>query len=289
MSAETLSQPPSSPTADAASFVAVPAQPRHGRLVLAVFKRELRYYLHTPGTYVALAFFLLLSGALFRLVVADYAEVSASVQAGKALGSDEVPLNVTDRIVTQLFSALNFLVLFLTPMLTMRLVAEERRSGTFELLVTTPLGNWEILLGKYAAALTVGLVMLALTGIYPAIVATFAQPEWAVVAACYIGLFLILAAYTAFGVLASTVVESQIAAAVLAFVGLLIFQMVGGKEGLLKSGTLGMVAAALSIRQHSENFTKGIVASVDVVYFVFFSFFSLFVAAQVLNQRRWRA
>src|SRR5450830_350110 len=126
MSAEALSQAPA---------IAAPAQPRPRTLVLAVFKRELRHYLQTPGTYVALAFFLLLSGALFRLVVADYAEVSASVQAGKALGSDEVPLNVTDRIVTQLFSALNFLVLFLTPMLTMRLVAEERRSGTFELLV----------------------------------------------------------------------------------------------------------------------------------------------------------
>lgn len=277
MSAEALSQAPA---------IAAPAQPRPRTLVLAVFKRELRHYLQTPGTYVALAFFLLLSGALFVLIVADYAEASAKVQAGTLLASDEVALNVTDRIVTQLFSALNFLVLFLTPMLTMRLVAEERRSGTFELLVSTPLGNWEILLGKYAAALTVGVAMLAVTGIYPAIVATFARPEWAVVASCYIGLFLILAAYTAFGVLASTVAESQIAAAVLAFVGLLVFQMT---SWLFKSGTLGVVAAALSIRQHSENFTQGIVASVDVVYFLFFSFFSLFVAAQVLDQRRWRA
>ena len=277
MSVEALSQVPA---------VAAPARPGLGRLSLAVFKRELRNFVHTPGTYVALAFFLLLAGALFVLILSDYCEASAKVQAGTSLPADEVPLNVNDRIVTQLFSALNFLAIFLTPMLTMRLVAEERRTGTFELLVSTPLGNWGILLGKFAAALAVGLVVLAVTGIYPAIVAHFAQPEWGVVASCYIGMFLILAAYTAFGVLASTLAESQIAAVVLGFVGLLVFQMTGW---LFKSGHLGVVAAALSIRQHSENFTRGIVAASDVAYFVLFTFFSLYLAAQVLDRRRWRA
>jgi ABC-2 type transport system permease protein len=266
--------------------VATGAAPGHCRLVRTVLGRELRQYLQTPGTYVALAFFLLLAGAIFTLIVGDYVSLSTKVLAGEPMPAGESPLNVTDRMVTQLFSTLNFLMLFLAPILTMRLICEEKRSGTFELLVSTPLENWHILLGKYLAALAVGVVVLVLSGVYPLICTLIGDPELPVVFSCYFGLFLILVAYTAFGLFASALTESQIAAAVLSFVGLLLFQMVGW---LFKTGRLGTIATELSIHEHSEYFTRGIVTSTDTAFFFLFALFFLFLAAQVMDARRWRA
>jgi ABC-2 type transport system permease protein len=270
--------------------VAVPSRNEGGAgtwLFWAVFKRELRQYLQTPGTYVALAFFLILSGALFTLIVGDYLSASAQVTSGgKPLGEGELPLDPTARIVTQLFSTLNFLMLFLIPILTMRLISEEKRSGTFELLVSTPLGNWSILLGKYLAGLAMGTFLLAVCGIYPLLCRTFCRPETPVVLSCFLGLFLIVLAYTAFGLFASSLTESQIASAVLSFAGLLLFQMVGW---FFKTGLLGAVATRLSIYQHSDSFTRGVVASNDVLFFFLFTIFFLFLTAQSLDARRWRA
>lgn len=251
-----------------------------------VFKRELRHYLSTPGTYVAIAFFLLLAGAFFNLILGEFVEKSAKLLAGEQPAKNEVPLNVTQQVVTQIFLALNFLMLVLAPLLTMRLISDEKKTGTFELLVTTPLSDWHILLGKYFAALSVGALILACCGAYPAIVFIYSRPEPAVVASCFAGLFLIMVAYLAFGLFASSLTESQIAAAVLSFVGLLIFHMVGW---LFKTGTAGVVASALSLHRHSEGFTKGVFELTDVAYFILFAAFFLFLSAQVLDARRWRA
>ncbi|MFW5870147.1 MAG: ABC transporter permease [Candidatus Sumerlaeota bacterium] len=255
-------------------------------LVTAVWKRELRSYIHTPGTWVALAFFLLLSGSVFISLINDYVAASAARAGAEVSVQDaELPLNATDRIITSLFLSLNFLMLFLVPMLTMRLLSEERRSGTFELLVSTPLGNWEILLGKFLAALTMGTAVLVATFIYPAVCMVYTDPEIPVIISSYIGLFLIITAYTAFGIFASAVTESQIAAAVLSFSGLILFQMV---DWLFKAGVAGKIGAAISLRQHSEAFPKGIINTSDVSFFILFTLFFLFMSAQVLDARRWR-
>ncbi|MBN1867954.1 ABC transporter permease subunit [Candidatus Sumerlaeota bacterium] len=269
-----------------ATAAAAPRSRRPGALVLTVFRREIRQYFQTPGTYVALAFFLLLSGAFFVLIVGQFVEDSARALAAATPSENAAALNVTQQVVTQLFQVLNFLLLVVAPMLTMRLIAEEKRSGTFEMLVSTPLGNWDILIGKYLAALAVCAALLAVCVAYPIVCATYSRPEWPVVWSCYLGLALIVAAYAAFGLFASALTESQIAAAVISFVGLLVFQMIGY---LFKAGTLGLAAGALSIGSHSDNFTQGLVSLSDVVYFVVFSIFFLFLAAQILDSRRWRA
>ena len=258
-----------------------------GRGAWTVYKRELKQYFQSPGTYVALAFFFILSGALFTLIIGDFVELS--MKAGDAAAQTtqtKQPLNATESVVTQLFLALNFVMLFVIPMLTMRLIADEKKSGTFELLASTPLSDWDILLGKFFAALTVGASMLAVCMIYPVICSFYTHIESPVVVACYLGLFLLIISYTAFGTFASALSDSQIVAGVLSFVGLLVFYMVGM---LFKAGFLGLVGAAFSLKQHSENFTKGIISLSDVTFFVLFSAFFLYVTAQILDARRWRA
>ena len=258
-----------------------------GCLALAVFKREIRQYFQTPGTYVALAFFFLLSGAFFTSIIGDFVDTSVKAQAAAVVDNEgQPPLDVTERVITQLFQLLNFVLLFIVPMLTMRLIAEEKRSGTFETLVSTPLGNWDILLGKYFAALATSGILLIVCAIYPAICELYSEPEWPVIWSCYLGLALIITAYTSFGLFASALTESQIAAAVISFTGLLLFQMIGY---LFKAGAAGTIAGALSIMRHSENFTKGIISLSDVAFFVLFSVFFLFLTAQILDSRRWRA
>lgn len=250
-----------------------------------VFKRETLQYFHSPGTYVALAFFLLLSGAMFSGILGDFADLSLQVKSGKALEDSELPLNITVRVVSELFSLFNFLLLMLAPMLTMRLVAEEKRAGSFELLVSTPLETLDILLGKYFAALLVGLLTLVALGAYPAILTLFSKPEIAVIFSSYIGLFLLLAAYTAFGLFASCLTDSQITAGVVSFTGLLILQAI---HFIFKQGPLGSAAAALSMNKHSEGFTKGVLSATDTVYFALFVVFFLFLSTQALDARKYK-
>lgn len=256
------------------------------RGVWTVYKRELGEFLVSPGAYVALAFFLLLAGAVFVSLVGDFAEASLEAMQGVEQAENELPLNITERVVTLLFKLLNFLMLLVIPMLTMRLLAEEKSSGRFELLVSTPLRDRDILLGKYLAALTVGLVPLALSLVYPLLLDAYSAPEWPVVAACYLGLFCILAAYTAFGLFASSLTESQIAAGVLGFAGLLLLQLV---DQLFKAGLLGTIAGGLSLSHHAEAFTRGRILSTDLAYFACFTVFFLFMTAQVMDARRYRA
>ncbi|HBF34142.1 TPA: hypothetical protein DDW35_06225 [Candidatus Sumerlaeota bacterium] len=252
-----------------------------------VFKRETAQYFKSPGMYVALAFFLLLSGAMFTGILGDFSDLCLQVTKGdKTITDTDAPLNLTVRVVSELFGLFNFLLLLLAPMLTMRLVAEEKRAGSLELLVSTPLQTIDILLGKFFAALFVGFLTILALATYPAILYLCkGHPELSVVLSSYIGLFLLMAAYTAFGLFASCLTDSQITAGVVSFAGLLLLLVL---NVLVKQGAIGSVAAALSISRHSEAFTKGVVSITDAVYFVLFVVFFLFLSVQALDARKYK-
>ena len=135
-------------------------------------------------------FFFILSGASFISIIGEFVDASLKASTGVAAAKDAPPLNVTQTVVTQLFQLINFLMLFVIPMLTMRLVAEEKKSGTFELLVSTPLTNLDILLGKFFAALVIATGILGVCAVYPVILGFYSHPEIPVVLSCYLGLFL---------------------------------------------------------------------------------------------------
>jgi ABC-2 type transport system permease protein len=258
--------------------------PKRHRQILAVYGRELMEYLHSSGTYVALAFFFLLAGASFVSIVTEFSDLYAKAHSNAL--TDELPkVNVTEQVITPFFLLLDFLMVLVVPMLTMRLVADERRSGMFELLVSTPLDNVDILLGKYFAALTIGWFMLVGCSVFPILCIAYAEPEIPVILACFVGSAFLVAAYTALGVFASALTENQIAAGAISLVGLLLFHLI---NTLIKMGRIGVFAGALSLRQHYETFTHGVVALQDLVFFVLFVAFFLFLAVQVLDARRWR-
>lgn len=262
------------------------------RNIWAVFKRELRAYFFSPLAYVLYVFFLILSGLFFNLYFSAYIDYSQrymmmmSMQQG--MGSPELP-NYTQVVLLGVSNVMTFVLLFIVPMLSMRLVAEEKKLGTIELLFTFPVKEIEVILGKYFAALTVFTGMLALTFVY-VLLSYNAVPDQTyipAVLASYLGVFLVGAAFLSLGIFASSLTESQIVAGVVTFAILLVLWMIGFVDEI-QPGTLGEICNKISVHAHFEDFGKGVIDTGHVSYYVLFTVFFLFFSLRVLESNRWR-
>lgn len=250
-----------------------------------VFKKELRLYFTSPIAYVVITIFLLIAGYFFYSILAFFSLVSMQSVMNPAMGRD---LNVTDSVMRPLFSNLSVILLLLMPLLTMRLVAEERRSGTIELLLTYPVRDGAVLISKYLAALTVYALMLGLTLLYPGILLYFTRVEWGPLATGYLGLVLMGALFLAVGVLASSLTENQIVAAVVTF-GIVLMLWVIGWSADYAGGPWGKILAHLSLVEHNDSFSKGVLDTKDVIYYLDLTLLALFLALCSLAARRWKA
>ena len=191
---------------------------------LPVFKKEMRLYFGSPVAYVVFTFFLLISGWFFSQIFLFYSDASMRSFMQPQFGQN---LNVIENVMRPLFTNMSVVLLFFMPMITMRLFAEERKSGTFELLLTYPVRDGEVLAGKYLAALALYVLLLALTLLYPGLVAYFTRVEWGPILSGYLGLVLTGAVFLAVGVLVSSLTENQIVAGFGTFGILLAFWIVG--------------------------------------------------------------
>jgi ABC-2 type transport system permease protein len=196
-------------------------------------------------------------------------------------------LNVTESVLRPLFSNISVILLLMMPLVTMRLFAEERRSGTIELLLSYPVRDGAVLVGKYLGALTLYALMLAGTLLYPALLLVFrAQPEWGSLATGYLGLLLMGAMFLAVGVFASSLTENQIVAALVTWGILLMFWVIGWPAEFV-GGWLGTVLTHLSVLEHNDTFAKGVLDTKDIIYFVDFTALALFLTLRSLEARRW--
>lgn len=259
--------------------------------ILPVYKREMKAYFQSPATYVALGLFLAFIGLLHYGSLKWFIGISDQ----KQMNPNMPPLNLMDLVVTQLFGLVNFLMLFIVPILTMRLFSEEKRLGSFELLVTCPLRDWSILLGKFFAALSIGLLALVLVLTYPLVLQWLAggeMLEWPVIWVSFLGCSLSIMAFISFGLFASSVTENQMLAAVLTLIGLFGFWLIGrmglGENLEYFKIKVSEVLEHITIIPHMENFTRGQVSLTDVVYFVLFTAFFLILTSKILEARRWR-
>lgn len=249
-----------------------------------IFKKELRLYFTSPVAWVVLTIFLLIGGYFFYSIFAFFTLASMQSAMNPAMGRD---LNVTDSVMRPLFSNISVILLLLMPLVTMRLFAEERRSGTIELLLTYPVRDGAVLAGKYLAALALYAIMIGLTVVYPGIVVYFARLEWGPVLTGYLGLLLMGAAFIAVGIFASSLTENQIVAAIITFGVLLIFWILGWSADYA-GGTTGRVLQFLSINEHNESFSRGVLDTKDVLYYVNFIALGLFLTLRSLEARRWK-
>lgn len=254
--------------------------------VWAVFKKEMRIYFTTPLAYAIFFVFLLVTGFFFYVYFSGFAMVSMQAMMNPQAARD---VNITEWVMRPLFTSFISIILFLSliPMLTMRLFAEERRSGTIELLLTYPVRDGGLLAAKFLAALALYGAMLVLTLAYPAIMRYFTPLEWGPLLTMYLGLVLMGSMFLAIGLFFSSVTENQIVAALATFAMLLLLWSIGFAADAA-GGTTGTVLRHLSVVERFDSFSKGLLDTKDVIYFVNVTLLALFLTLRTLEARRWK-
>ena len=251
---------------------------------LPVWRKEMRLYFGSPVAYVVFTFFLLISGWFFSQIFLFYSDASMRSFMQPQFGQN---LNITENVMRPLFTNMGVVLLFFIPMLTMRLLAEEKRSGTMELLLTYPVRDGEILAGKFLAAAALYVVLLALTLLYPGLVAYFTRVEWGPILTGYLGLVLMGGTFLAVGLLVSSLTENQIVAGFGTFGVLLLFWVIGwGAESA--GGTMRTVLQYLSVTEHIDGFSRGLIDTKDLVYYGSAIALALFLSLRSLESKRWR-
>jgi ABC-2 type transport system permease protein len=235
------------------------------KAVWTIWKKEMRVYAVSPLAYVFLGAFLFLSGLFFYLGVTLTGEASLRVL-------------LANLAVTQLF---------VLPMLTMRHFAEERRQGTLELLFTAPVPIGAIVIGKWLSSVTLCVLMLAGTVVFPVILSYYGDPDWGVMITSYLGLAAVACGFSAAGLFASSLTDDQVAAGLLGIVMLLPFWLVNQAEALLPEDW-AEGARKVGVLVHLDSFQRGVIDSSDVLYFFGFTFIFLFLTFRSLESRRWR-
>jgi gliding motility-associated transport system permease protein len=250
----------------------------------AIYIRELKAYFFSPVAYALLVSFLVLTGYFFYSGVAFYSMASLQVMQNPMM----MQLNLQEYLLAPLLMNTSVMLMLITPLLTMRLLAEEKRSGTMELLLSYPLGDAQVVLGKFFAAWTFFTAMVAASWFQVALLATMADPAWAPLAVAYLGLIIMGGAFISLGLWASALTENQIVAAVTGFVALLLVWAVGWSASVA-GPTIGPILAKLSLGGHFESFPKGLIDTADLAYFVLFIGFFLFLSIRTLEAKRWKA
>jgi ABC-2 type transport system permease protein len=258
------------------------------RGLYAIYRKELGHYFVSPVAYVCIGVFLVLSGFFFHVYLRYMIEQSFQMEMQSMRFGMAQEMDVPTLVMIQFFGLASTLILFFAPLLTMGVYAEERRRGTIELLMTSPVTEVEIVLGKFLASMTLYLLMLLPTASYMIFVFMKSEPTapWRMLVAGYGGALLLGASLLAMGSFISSLTENQLIAGALTFTAsLLIFvlHLVRGGDGGFEQ-----VVSYLSVMRHSEDFTRGIVDTSSLIYYVSFIVLFIFLTVRSVDSMRWR-
>ena len=254
------------------------------RNVLIICRKELRSYFVSPIAYLLLTMFAVIMGFFFWNALGYFVYMGIESQ----MQGEMFPMNVNEQVIRPLLSNMSVVGLFLIPMITMRLFAEEKRSGTIELLATSPVRDTEVIVGKWLAAVIMYGSMMLLTGLNFLFLFKYGNPDWKPLAIGYRGLQLQAAALLAIGTFISTLTKNQIVAGAATFgacLSLWILEWVSGYE----TATWARVLSYMSVITHFESFAKGVLDVKDAVYYATVTFLGLFLTARSMESLRWRS
>jgi gliding motility-associated transport system permease protein len=254
------------------------------RNTLIIFKRELRSYFVSWIAYVLLALFALVFGLFFWMFVQRFVAIGMEVQ----MRGQVFPMNLNDELIRPLLSNTSVIALFFIPIITMRLFSEEKRSGTIELLATSPIRDIEIVLGKWLAAVALYSILLLFTGLNIIFIFKYGNPEWKPLLIGYLGLLLQAAALLAIGAFISSLTKNQIIAGAATFAVCLILWVIEWPSEF-ESATWAKILSYLSIVTHFESFGRGVLDSKDAIFYLSVIFFGLFLTARSMESLRWRS
>lgn len=233
--------------------------------ILTLTRKELRSYFDSPVAYVVITLFLIISGWQF---------------------STALFLNNSPDL-RSLFSMMRFILLFFIPAVSMRLISEEKRLGTIELLMTLPIKDWQMVLGKFLAAYILIAITIFLTLIHYVSISFLGEPDVGATVGGYIGVILIVGVYLSIGIFCSALTQNQIIAFIISFVIIFFFFMLSSVT-VFFSGFMASIIEYLSIDYHFNNISRGVIDSRDLIYYFSMMFLFLFLTVQVLESRKWK-
>ena len=254
------------------------------RNVWVICRKELGSYFASPVAYVLLTMFAVIFGWFFWNNLAIFVVEGVEMQ----MRGQSVPMNVNEQIIRPLLSNVGVIGLFFIPMITMRLFAEEKRTGTIELLATSPIRDVEIVLGKWLASLILYASLLFFTALNFAFLFRYGHPDWKPLLTGYLGLLLEAGGLLAIGTFISTLTKNQIIAGAVTFgvcLMLLVLEWVSGYD----PSTWARVLAYMSIVTHMESFARGTIDSKDAIFYLTVIFLGLFFTVRSMESLRWRS
>jgi ABC-2 type transport system permease protein len=260
------------------------------RGILAIYRRELSGYFVSPIAYTVIGFFLAATGLVFSLILNFWMSQSLNMMAQASQMGMPPEVDVPSNVIRNFVSFIGTYVMpLLMPMMTMGVYSEERKRGTMEMLMTSPISEFQIVIGKFIASLTFFALMLAPTLLYYLLVGPYSEPglPWRIVGAGYLGLFLLGAVLIAMGSFISSLTENQIVAGVVTFVLflLLLFLDLAMRNS---ASSAAEVFKYLSILQHHETFAQGVIDTSSVVFYVSAAAIGIFLTLRNLDSMRWR-
>src|SRR5271163_504742 len=255
------------------------------RNILIIWQKELRSYFASPIAYLLLTMFALIFGFFFWNSLGYFVLMGMESQ----MRGQMTPMNLNEIVIRPLLSNVGVIGLFFIPMITMRLFAEEKRSGTIELLATSPIRDIEIIIGKWLAALSLYACMLLVAAVNLAFLFKYGKPDWKPLAIGYLGLLLQAGALLAIGTFISSLTKNQIIAGAVTF-GICLVLWVISAVGTFETSTWAQVLSYMSVLTHyEESFAKGVLDAKDAVYYVTVIFLGLFFTARSMESLRWRS
>ena len=252
--------------------------------ILAIAHKELKSYFSTPIAYVVIGFFALLFGYFFYAMLVIFNQQSA--QFG---GLEGGAVDINQQLIRPLFLNASVILLFVLPLITMRTYSEEKRSGTIELLLTSPVTDVEIILGKFLGAMALYAAMLAITVIHMLLLFSYAnpKPEWTVPVIGYVGLLLMGGCFISVGLLISSLTKNQIVSGMVTFAVFLLLWVINWIASFT-GPTTQSVLNYLSITDHFDDFTRGILDTKHFIYYFSVMSFGLFLTARSVDTERWK-
>ncbi|MFZ4714142.1 MAG: ABC transporter permease [Bacteriovoracaceae bacterium] len=251
-------------------------------ILLVLIKKELKTTFNSPLIYILTGLFSLIIGWAFFNLLLTYVESLQNLPEN-LVGT----MNFVQQVIFRLFGNINFMLIFLCPLITMRLISEEKKQHSLEFLLTAPITNTQIILAKYFSALLMVTFVLSSSFIFPIIINTTGIHAGAYLLSGFLGIFLTAASFTAIGLLASSVTENQIVAALLSIVMILFLWMISWASQSTSNFYLVDLYRYLGFIDHFESFVRGLLKTTDFLYFFTVIFLSLLTSIKVLASRNW--
>lgn len=251
-------------------------------MIWTLWKKEAQSYFSSPLAYVLIGLFSLISGIMFFNLLVTYSD-----------GIQAIPQNMTqtisfvDEVVLRLFANINFLFLIFIPLITMRLFSEEKRQDTLEIFWLSPVSDWQIIVAKGLAALSLIGAMLVMTGVFPLIIWGIGVKDTSVLLSSYLSVLLNACAYISLGLFCSSISGNQIISALLSILGIMFLWMITWGGNLNSNFLVAEVFTYIGITSHFERVLRGVIGTQDIIYYISFVFIFGFLTAKSLDRRNW--